>query len=59
VTAIRIAISVFIFALLALSAMGWLWTGANQPPGLMVAGRTVLALGALAGVVGLVAIWRR
>jgi hypothetical protein len=59
VTAIRLAITVFILLLLALSVMGWVWTGLHQPPGQMEAGRIVLALGALAGVVGLLAIWRR
>lgn len=56
--AVRIAISLFILVLITLSVMGWIWTGAHQPPGLMEAGRTVLALGALAGVIGLVTIWR-
>jgi len=58
VIAVRVAISLFILVLIGLSAMGWAWTGSHQPPGAMEAGRTVLALGALAGVVGLVTIWR-
>jgi len=59
VNAIRIALSLFIAVLIVLSAMGWVWTGAHQPAPLAVAGRAVLALGALAGVLGLIAIWRR
>jgi hypothetical protein len=57
--AVRFALSFFIAVLIVLSAMGWVWTGVHQPTPLAVAGRAVLALGALAGVVGLVAIWRR
>ena len=57
--AIRLAASLFILVLIGLSAMGWVWTGAHQPPAQALAGRTVLALSALAGVVGLVALWRR
>ena len=56
--AIRLAASFFILVLIGLSAMGWVWAGANQPPDQVLAGRTVLALAALAGVVGLVALWR-
>jgi hypothetical protein len=55
---IRLAASLFILVLIGLSAMGWVWTGSHQPPDQALAGRTVLALGALAGVVGLVALWR-
>ena len=55
---IRLAASAFILVLIVLSAMGWVWTGAHQPPAQALAGRTVLVLGALAGVVGLTALWR-
>jgi hypothetical protein len=58
VTAIRLVASAFIIVLIALSAMGWVWTGSHQPPAQAAAGRTVLALAALAGVAGLVALWR-
>jgi hypothetical protein len=58
VTAIRVAASIFILILIGLSAMGWVWTGAHQPPAQAFAGRTVLVLSALAGVVGLAALWR-
>ena len=56
---IRLAASAFILVLIVLSAMGWVWAGAHQPPDQALAGRTVLVLGALAGVVGLIALWRR
>lgn len=56
--AIRLAASLFILVLIALSAMGWVWTGTHQPPAQALAGRTVLVLAAVAGVVGLVALWR-
>jgi hypothetical protein len=60
VKGIRIAITAFTLVLMAVSAMGWVWwDGANQPAGQVLAGRTVLLLGMLAGIMGLVAIWRR
>jgi hypothetical protein len=55
---IRLAASAFILVLIVLSAMGWVWTGTHQPPAQALAGRAVLGLGALAGVVGLIALWR-
>jgi len=58
VKAIRLAASLFILVLIGLSALGWVWAGTHQPPDQALAGRTVLALGAIAGVVGLVALWR-
>jgi len=58
VNAIRLAASLFILVLIGVSAMGWVWTGTHQPPTQALAGRTVLALAALAGVIGLVALWR-
>jgi hypothetical protein len=58
VKAIRLAASLFILILIGLSAMGWVWTGTHEPPAQALAGRTVLAFGALAGFVGLVALWR-
>ena len=57
-TAIRLAASFFILLLIALSAMGWVWAGTHQPPDQALAARTVLILGALTGVAGLVALWR-
>jgi len=58
VIVVRLAASFFILLLIALSAMGWVWSGAHQPPGQALAARVVLALAALVGVVGLVALWR-
>ena len=57
-SAIRLVISLFILVLISLSAMGWVWTGAHQPPDQALAARTVLVLAALSGVGGLVALWR-
>ena len=56
--AIRVTASLFILVLIGLSAMGWMWSGTHQPPAQALAGRIVLVLAALAGVVGLVALWR-
>jgi hypothetical protein len=58
VTAIRLVVSLFILVLIGLSAMGWVWTGAHQPPDQALASRTVLVLAALSGVGGLIALWR-
>jgi len=58
VTAIRLSASIFILILIGLAAMGWVWTGSHQPPAQAIAARSVLALAALAGVAGLVALWR-
>jgi hypothetical protein len=59
VTLIRLTATLFILVLIALSAMGWVWNGAHQASGqAAAAGRLVLTLGALAGVVGLIALWR-
>jgi len=56
--AVRIAISLFILVLIAVSAVGWIWTGSHQPPSQSEASRVVLTLGVLAGIIGLTAIWR-
>jgi len=58
VAGIRVAISVFLVLVVVLSVMGWVWTGANQPPADMAGARTVLLLGGLAGIGGVVVIWR-
>jgi len=55
---IRIVISLFIAVLIAVSAVGWVWTGAHQPAPQATASHVVLGLGMLAGVVGVIAIWR-
>ncbi len=54
----RAAISFFIVLVMALIAAGWVWTGRNQPPSQAGASHVVLALGALAGLLGLAAVWR-
>jgi ammonia channel protein AmtB len=57
--AIRGLISVFILILIALEVAGWVWAG-GQPTFQMQAGsRVALTCCALAGVVGLIALWRR
>ena len=55
---IRIAISFFILVVMALSATGWMWTGAHQTSAQAAASRVVLGLCVVAGVVGLSALWR-
>ena len=55
---VRIAISLFIVVVVALSVTGWIWTGRHQPPAQAAASRTVLGLGVLAGAAGLTALWR-
>jgi hypothetical protein len=56
--AIRLAITLFVLLLVAVSAMGWIWTGAHQPSVQSTASRVVLSLGIGAGLIGLTAIWR-
>src|ERR1044072_2119747 len=58
VIAIRLTASIFILILIGLTAMGWVWTGTHQPAAQAAAARIVLALAALAGIGGLVALWR-
>jgi len=55
---VRIAISLFIAVLIAISAIGWIWTGRHQPASQARASRVVLTLSALAGLGGLAALWR-
>jgi hypothetical protein len=56
--AVRITISLFILVLIAMSVAGWVWTGRHQSASQSDASRVVLTLAALAGVGGLVALWR-
>ncbi len=56
--AIRIVISLFILSLLVLSVAGWIWAGGQPTPQAMIGSRVALTVSALAGVVGLVAVWR-
>lgn len=55
---VRIAITVFVLALLAIVTLGWVWTGSHQPPPLRTASHVVLAVAALAGTFALARIWR-
>lgn len=57
-TLVRILVTIFVAVILAAATMGWMWTGANQPPAGAMASRVVLTISALAGVVALVAVWR-
>ncbi len=56
---VRIAITMFVLALLTVVSLGWVWTSGHQPPPLRIASHTVLAIAALAGIFGLAKIWRR
>jgi len=55
---VRAAISLFIVVLITVSAIGWIWTGNHQSASQAAASRVVLTLGVLAGIVGLMALWR-
>ena len=55
---VRITISLFILVLIGVSVVGWVWTGHHQSASQSEASRLVLTLAALAGVAGLVALWR-
>lgn len=55
---VRTTISLFILVLIGTSAAGWIWTRRHQPAAQAGASHVVLTLGALAGVAGLVALWR-
>ena len=57
-TIVRIVISAFIAVLIAVSTIGWIWTGSHQTPSQAAASRVVLTLGVAAGIVGLVVLWR-
>jgi hypothetical protein len=56
--AVRMVISAFFVALIALSVAGWLWTGAYQPASQSAASRVVLTGCIVARVIGLAAVWR-
>lgn len=55
---VRIAISLLVLLVVAISVVGWIWTGGHQPAAQSTASRVVLTLAILAGVIGLTAIWR-
>jgi hypothetical protein len=54
---LRIAITVFVLALLTVVTLGLIWTGANQAPPLRTASQVVLGIAALSGIYAVVRIW--
>jgi len=56
--AIRFLITLFILLVAATCVAGWFWTGTHQAPVQSAASRTVLIISMVAGLVGLVTIWR-
>jgi hypothetical protein len=55
---VRIAISVFILVLIGVAGTGWVWSGSHQTAAQSTASRVVLTACILAGLAGLMAIWR-
>ena len=55
---IRAVMSAFILVLFVIAGMGWTWATTHQAPSQALASHAVLALSAVAGVVGLIALWR-
>jgi len=53
----RIAITMFVLALLTIVTLGLIWTGANQAPPLRTASQVVLGIAALSGIFAVVKIW--
>jgi hypothetical protein len=54
----RIAITMFVFALLAIVTLGLIWTSTHQAPPLRTASQVVLSIAALSGIYAVVKIWR-
>lgn len=55
---IRIVISLFIAVLIAIAVLGWIWTTVHQTATQSAASHIVLGLTILAGVIGMITIWR-
>ena len=55
---IRAVMSAFIMVLFVIAGMGWTWASTHQTPSQALASHAVLLLSAVAGVIGLVALWR-
>ena len=55
---IRAAMSAFILVLFVIAGLGWQWAATHQTPAQALASQAVLSLSAIAGVVGLIALWR-
>ena len=50
--------SAFICVLFVIAGLGWNWATGHQTPGQAQASHAVLALSVLAGLVGMIALWR-
>lgn len=50
--------SAFIVVLFVIAGLGWNWASTHQTPAQALGSQAVLTLSAIAGVVGLVALWR-
>ena len=57
-TFVRILISSFVVILIVVSVAGWIWTSSHQPAAQAAASHLVLGAGIVAGLVGLVTVWR-
>jgi hypothetical protein len=55
---IRAAMSAFILVLFVIAGLGWQWASTHQTPAQALASHAVLTLSAVAGAVGLIALWR-
>jgi hypothetical protein len=55
---IRTIMSAFIVVLLMIAALGWQWAATHQTATQALASQAVLGLSAIAGLVGLIALWR-
>jgi hypothetical protein len=55
---IRTVMSAFIVVLFVIAGLGWQWAATHQTPAQALASQAVLGLSAIAGLVGLVALWR-
>ena len=55
---VRMGVTVFAAAILAIVMLGWTWTAANQPPTAALASRIVFTVTALAAIVCVVKVWR-
>lgn len=56
--AVRVAISIFIAVLIAIATLGWKWTSAHQAPAQANASHLALGLSIMAGLIGVITIWR-
>jgi hypothetical protein len=54
---VRILLTFFMLVLVALSALGWVWTSRHQTPAQSAASHVVLGVSAALGVIVLVWLW--